>query len=171
MPRKAVLLALLLGGWALPASQSFADGATPSQAKPFNRAIILSGMGLNFVTYLGLYDAALDAGVEPDLVIGASGGAVAAAIIAAFPDRQDRRRFLESEQFYRFFEAIEVEHPRPAGQIGSQWSCHIHPGHRKPLSANLEILRDQALRQTWQVWAVGQDLTDGRDQSIAVDKP
>ncbi|MFM8930476.1 MAG: hypothetical protein ACKOS8_01190, partial [Gemmataceae bacterium] len=89
MPRKAVLLALLLGGWAPPACPAFADEALPRPAKPFTRAIILSGMGLNFVTYLGLSDAALDAGVEPDLVIGASGGAVAAAIIAAYPERED----------------------------------------------------------------------------------
>ena len=155
MPRKAVLLALLLGGWALPASQSFADGATPSQAKPFNRAIILSGMGLNFVTYLGLYDAALDAGVEPDLVIGASGGAVAAAIIAAFPDRQDRRRFLESEQFYRFFEAIEVEHPRPASQIGHMVRLASGRLGIPPLTPNLEtrplIAYPEQIRQSLDV--------------------
>jgi len=138
MPRKAVLLALLLGGWAPQACPAFADEALPRPAKPFTRAIILSGMGLNFVTYLGLYDAALDAGVEPDLVIGASGGAVAAAIIAAYPEREDRHRFLLSEQFYRFFEAIQVEHPRPAGQIGHLARLASGRLGIPPLTPNLE---------------------------------
>ena len=95
-------------------------GAAPSRAqdlppagKPFKHAIIFSGLALDFTAYLGLYDAAVEAGKAPDLIIATSGGAVAAGIIAAFPDKNERLAFLESEAFYHFMSDLPVINNRP----------------------------------------------------------
>lgn len=108
---------LCLGGLlaAFVAQSGRAEDIPPP--KPFKRAIIFSGMGLDFTPYLGLYDAAVDAGQKPDLIIASSGGAVAAAIIAAYPDRNDRLQFLESDEFFTFFDSVTVESPRPGPHI------------------------------------------------------
>ncbi len=82
--------------------------------KPFKHAIIFSGLALDFTAYLGLYDAAVEAGKPPDLIIATSGGAVAAGIIAAFPDKNERMAFLESEGFYHFMSDLPVTNNRPS---------------------------------------------------------
>lgn len=95
-------------------------GAIPIRAedenppsKPFRHAVIFSGLALDFTAYLGLYDAAVEAGKAPDLIIATSGGAVAAGIIAAFPDKNERLAFLESEVFYHFMSDLPVTNNRP----------------------------------------------------------
>lgn len=138
MSRKDWLFWVLFGGMFSLFSSIGLSQENPQPDKPFKRAIILSGMGLNFVTYLGLYDAALASGVDPDLVIGVSGGSVASAIIAAHPDQQERMRFLESEEFYRFFESIQVIHPRPVGQVGHLIRLAARRSGIAPLTPNLE---------------------------------
>lgn len=82
-------------------------------AKPFKRAIVFAGMGLDFSTYIGIYDAAVDSGHSPDLIIATSGGSVAAAIITAFPDREDRLNHLQGENSFGYFASVTVEQPRP----------------------------------------------------------
>ncbi|MFM8931391.1 MAG: patatin-like phospholipase family protein, partial [Gemmataceae bacterium] len=68
---------------------------------------------MDLTAYLGLYDAAVEAGKAPDLIIATSGGAVAAGIIAAFPDKNERLAFLESEVFYHFMSDLPVTNNRP----------------------------------------------------------
>ena len=82
--------------------------------KPFKRAMIFSGLALDFTAYIGLYDAAVDNHCEPDLIIATSGGAVAAAIIAAYPDKAERLKYLESEEFFDFLNSVTIEEARPA---------------------------------------------------------
>jgi hypothetical protein len=90
----------------------------------FRRAMIFSSMGTDFVTFLGMYDAALDAGCPPDLIIGTSGGSVAAVIIAVYPDRDARMQFLMSAEFHQLLLSIHVEQSRPLPAIAQSvlWS-------------------------------------------------
>jgi hypothetical protein len=90
----------------------------------FQRAMIFSSMGTDFVNFLGMYDAALDAGIPPDLIIGTSGGAVAAAIIAVYPNRDARMQFLMSAEFHELLLSIRVEQSRPVPAISQSvvWS-------------------------------------------------
>jgi hypothetical protein len=82
-------------------------------APPFKRAMIFSGLGTDFVSHIGAYDAALDAGYPPDLIIGTSGGAIAAAIVAAFPDRAGRKEFLSGPAFHDLMLSYQIERSRP----------------------------------------------------------
>jgi len=109
---KFIFLATLfvaLAGWV---AYGRAEDEIPA-SKPFKHAIIFSGLALDFTAYLGLYDAAVEAGKSPDLIIATSGGAVAAGIIAAYPDKNERLAFLESETFYHFMSDLPVTNNRP----------------------------------------------------------
>jgi predicted acylesterase/phospholipase RssA len=100
----------------------------PRPDAPYQRAMIFSGLGTDFVAYLGMYDAAIDAGYPPDLVVGTSGGAVAAAIVGAYPDREARKRLLTSAEFHEFLLAITVERPRPVPYVARtpRWFVRSH---------------------------------------------
>ena len=114
---KFILIAVSLCGAAglAPTARAQEQGLPP--AKPFKHAMIFSGLALDFTAYIGLYDAALESGNEPDLIIATSGGAVAAGIIAAFPDKEERKKFIESEDFYHFMSDLEVKSKRPSSFV------------------------------------------------------
>lgn len=79
---------------------------------PFKRAIIFSGEGTDFTCHIGMYDAAVEAGLAPDLIIGTSGGSIAALIISTYPDRLERNKFIASSRLHEMLLSIQIEHPR-----------------------------------------------------------
>jgi len=60
-----------------------------------------------------MYDAVVDAGCPPDVILGTSGGALTAAIIAAFPDRAARNAYLASPAFHALLRSVHIEDDRP----------------------------------------------------------
>jgi hypothetical protein len=78
----------------------------------FQRAILFSGFGPDWFIYLGMYDAAVDAGYTPDVILASSGGAVAAAFIAAYPDRATRWAVLRSPELHQLVMGPHVERPQ-----------------------------------------------------------
>lgn len=82
-------LLLLLGSTALPAQDS---------PKPFKRALVMTGGGFKFLYFIGMYDALVDRGWQPDLLITTCGASVAAAIIHGVPDRHERLRLIQSPE-------------------------------------------------------------------------
>lgn len=59
-----------------------------------------------------MYDAAVEAGLAPDLIIGTSGGSIAALIISTYPDRLERNKFIASSRLHEMLLSIQIEHPR-----------------------------------------------------------
>lgn len=74
----------------------------PAQAKPFQRALVFSGGGFSVPAYIGMYDAAIENGFYPDVVIGTCGSSISVALINAFQDKHERLAFLYSPRFQRF---------------------------------------------------------------------
>lgn len=70
----------------------------PAQAKPFKRALVLTGGGFKLLYFVGMYDALVDNGQQPDLIIATCGAAMAAALIQIEPDRDRRLRLLQSPE-------------------------------------------------------------------------
>ncbi len=68
--------------------------------------MVMAGGGFRFGCYLGMHAAAEEEGLAPDLLIGACGGAIAAAVIHALPDKDARMAWLTSPQLYEFQRAI-----------------------------------------------------------------
>lgn len=70
--------------------------------KPFKRSLILPGGGFKMAMHLGSYHAMLQAGLEPDLIIGTCGGGLTAGIIEMFPDQPEAQlEFLLSPKVHR----------------------------------------------------------------------
>ena len=106
------LLAVLLS-MSTAASGGAEDSPVParSDCRPFQRAMIFSGQGTDFTAFIGMYDAAVDAGRPPDLILATSGGAIAALIVGSFPERADRNAFLSSPAFHEMMLSIHIDHP------------------------------------------------------------
>jgi Patatin-like phospholipase len=134
--RRAAILRTLLWVWCITAfliavgrdEVAGEPSRCPRPDPPYQRAMIFSGLGGDFAAYLGMYDAAVDAGYPPDLVIGTSGGAAAAAIVAAYPDRAARNQLLTSAEFHQFFLSITVEQSRPLPFVSQipRWHLRSH---------------------------------------------
>lgn len=83
--------------------------ATSQAAEPhFERAMIFSGKSINTALFLGMFDAATDAGEKPDLVIGACGGSIGAALVHVDSDRESRLAFLKSREFYEMLKDVSL---------------------------------------------------------------
>lgn len=106
------LLVLLASLRAVGAADELA-GHEGGHARPFRRAMVLSGMGPDGLLYLGAYDAAVDLGRAPDLLIATSGGSLAAGLIMALPDRAERNAFLASRALHSMMLTIEVDQGDP----------------------------------------------------------
>jgi predicted acylesterase/phospholipase RssA len=82
-----------------------------SDPRPCRRALILPGMGPDAAALLGAYDALVEVGRPPDVVVGTSGGALAAALIGGIPDRRERYEALLSAEHQAFFVAARIVQP------------------------------------------------------------
>ncbi len=72
-----------------------------ASASPYHRAMVFSGKSNNTALFLGMFDAATDAGQPPDVVIGSCGGSIGAALIHLDEDRTSRLDFLKSQDYYK----------------------------------------------------------------------
>lgn len=70
------------------------EGQSPP--RPFKRALVMTGGGFKFLYFIGMYDALIDQGWKPDILITTCGASLAAAIIHGVPDRQERLRLIQS---------------------------------------------------------------------------
>lgn len=73
---------------------------------PYKHAMIMTGGDLDIFEFMGMYDAAVESGNPPDVIIGACGGALAAAIIKAMPNKEERMNFINSRTFYEYMRDI-----------------------------------------------------------------
>ena len=102
MKHFTLLLGLSLGLCCIPAN-------APAQDKPFQRALVLTGGGFKFMYEFGVYDALVDRGWKPDLIITTCGAAVVGAIIHGVPDRTERLALLQSPEMLRAFHAFKLK--------------------------------------------------------------
>jgi len=65
---------------------------------------------------VGMYDAACDAGRQPDLIITACGSSLPAAAIGAYPNRQRRNEFLASPDHHAMYLSAKIRRP---------YACHV----------------------------------------------
>ena len=72
-------------------------------SEKYQRCMVFAGGGFRFGIYLGMYAAARDAGRKPDVLLASCGGAIAAAIIQALPNDEQRLAWLGSPEMYRFW--------------------------------------------------------------------
>ncbi|WP_293882059.1 MULTISPECIES: patatin-like phospholipase family protein [unclassified Sphingobacterium] len=98
----------------------------------YQRAVLFSGGGTRFGLYLGMYAALGELGLKPDLLIATCGGSLAAAIIQAFERDAERKSYLQSEEFYRFFCGHQLTEQRHLGKLGlyvlkKQWDKRSAP--------------------------------------------
>lgn len=78
------------------------------EAPHFDRAMIFSGKSINTALFLGMFDAAADGGKPADLVIGACGGSIGAALVHVDSDRESRLNFLKSRQYYEMLKNVSL---------------------------------------------------------------
>ncbi len=78
--------------------------------------MVLAGGGGRLGTHLGMYVAACDAGLAPDVVIGTCGGGLIAALIHAESDPARQLAFLAGSEMYRFWRSVQ---PRHGGALGA----------------------------------------------------
>lgn len=129
--RNAVLTVALIG--TLLTACLYPKASAADSHKAYHRAIVFSGGGLNPGMFIGMMDALEDEGLGPDLVIGSCGGSVAAAIINAFPTRQERLQYLVSMEFYTAFASLNFKRtdvmeqilPVVAGVFADKYIGHI----------------------------------------------
>ncbi|MDF2517746.1 MAG: phospholipase [Sphingobacterium sp.] len=98
----------------------------------YQRAVLFSGGGTRFGLYLGMYAALDEMGFKPDLLIASCGGSLAAALIQAFARDAERKSYLQSEEFYRFFCGHRLTEQRHLGKLGlyvlkKQWDKRSAP--------------------------------------------
>lgn len=86
--------------------------------KWFHSSVIFSGGGTRFALYGGMYDALKNAGKTPDLMIASCGGAMAAAVINAFSEGTEQKKYLQSEEFYHFIKNIQLTEHRKWSKLG-----------------------------------------------------
>lgn len=103
-----------------------------SHQMDYQRAVLFSGGGTRFGLYLGMYAALSELGLKPDLLIATCGGSLAAAIIQSFATDSERKSYLQSEEFYRFFCGHQLTEQRHLGNLGwyvlkKQWDKRQAP--------------------------------------------
>lgn len=96
--------------WALLLLLILIPGSLPAQdgPKPFKRALVMTGGGFKFLYFVGMYDALVDRGWKPDLLITTCGASVAAAIIHGVPDRHERLKLIQSPMMLEGIEGFRL---------------------------------------------------------------
>ncbi|MCP3925873.1 MAG: patatin-like phospholipase family protein [Desulfobacterales bacterium] len=86
--------------------------------KKYKNTIVFSGGGFRVGMYLGMFAAANDAGIKPDLIIASCGGSLSTAIINSFKTDTERKNFLLSEKVYTFFKSMSLTKEKMLYRIG-----------------------------------------------------
>lgn len=79
-----------------------------SAAKPYQRAVVFSGGGMQFAQFIGMLDGARSMNKEPDLIVGACGGSLAAAIAHSFSNLDEAIAFTKSEALFQLLQQTQV---------------------------------------------------------------
>ncbi len=74
-----------------------------SPGKKYERCMVLGGGGFRLGYYLGIFAALQKLGKKPDVLLACCGGAMAAGIIQAFTDDEERKNWLSSPLTYQFW--------------------------------------------------------------------
>lgn len=98
--------------------------------------MVLGGGGFRFGIYVGMYAALRQAGKAPDVLLASCGGAIAAAIIHNLPDPEAQRKWLSSEEMYKFW--CSLRSTRHAALIGTL----MRAARRKLSSASAPVIPD-----------------------------
>jgi hypothetical protein len=77
-----------------------------SASAQYDRALVFQGGGFQTAISLGILDGVRTKGFNPDVILSTCGGSLASAVIAAFPNPEDQRAFVESERFYKVVKNI-----------------------------------------------------------------
>ncbi len=85
-----------------------AQGPRSADARPFKRALVMTGGGFKFLYFIGMYDALVDRGWKPDIIITTCGASVAAAIIHGVPDRYERLALIQSPAMLEGIEGFRL---------------------------------------------------------------
>lgn len=83
----------------------------PIQQK-YDRCLVMGGGGFRFGYYLGIFAAMQKQGKAPDLLLASCGGAIAAGMIQAFTEDDNRKEWLSSRIMYQFW--LELQSSRNA---------------------------------------------------------
>lgn len=75
---------------------------------------MLCGGGHQYATLLGRYQALIDQGKQPDLLIASCGGSIIANLICSIADPQQRLDWLSSKEMYQFWQS---QVPGPGNQL------------------------------------------------------
>lgn len=74
----------------------------------FRRCMVMGGGGGRLAVYGGMHEAAAEAGLGPDLVIGTCGGALVAALVHAEPDPGRQLAWLAGPEMYRLWASFRA---------------------------------------------------------------
>lgn len=102
--------------------------------------MVMSGGGFRFGMYLGMYQAACDAGQKPDVLLAGCGGAIAAALIHCIPQHQDRIAWLASQEMYQFWTGIHPSAQNNLIDVLTQWL--MRRVNRKPCTRIPDLFND-----------------------------
>ncbi|EPJ43352.1 MAG: hypothetical protein OFPII_41990 [Osedax symbiont Rs1] len=83
-------------------------------AEQYPLAMMLCGGGHQYASLLGSYQAVLDRGRSPDLLIATCGGAIIANLICRLQNNTERLDWLSSTAMYRFYSS---QHAGPGNQL------------------------------------------------------
>ena len=92
-----------------------------TNAKKYQRCMILSGGGFRFGYFLGMYAALAAQNKAPDILLGTCGGAVAAAIIQGLPNDAARKQWIRSPQMHNYWRGLKTN---PQSRLtGTIWNA------------------------------------------------
>lgn len=106
----------------------------------------MAGGGFRFGCYLGMHAAAEEVGLAPDVLIGACGGAIAAAVVQALPDAGARFEWLTSPQVHVFQQAIATtSHASLLRVLPGMMMRAVRPRHFPPAKYSSSTFLHQAM--------------------------
>ncbi len=73
------------------------------KAMPYKIGLSLSGGGARGIAHIGVIQALLEQGIEPEIVSGTSAGAIVGALYAAGCSVDEMRNFVEDSSFFKIF--------------------------------------------------------------------
>jgi len=88
-----------------PVETHLSGSSTPQK---FERAVVLSGGGLNIFRYLGWLEGIELGGKPADVMIGTCGASLAIAVANALPDHQDRLDYVLSRDFFELINSAKI---------------------------------------------------------------
>lgn len=92
---------------------------TYSQPAYSEKVLVLEGQNFNTAIHVGIFDGFVENGWNPEFVVASCGGAIAAALINAIPNPEERRAFLSSEGFFNLLQTVKYRDPKMFSNLGN----------------------------------------------------